>query len=361
MGRFENCEWYPVVAIPARNEAERLPRLFEALSGQSWLDKSGRRLDIVLVLNGCSDASARVATRCMARYPKLSIHLFEINFAVAEAHVGSARRFAMERALQMCRHSSRSVLLTTDADAAPTQHWIDANLRALNAGAAIVGGHILGDEAEEALLGPRFLRRAARQLQYAKLIDHLAALIDPLPYDPWPRHSDHTGASLAVRANVYAAVGGIPALPFREDLALVSRVRGAGYRLRHPLDVRVRVSARLDGRAPGGMADCIKAWLKAEEDGLPHLVEDPMSTSARLRKRRQYRAMSLERPVVTKRSSHSNSALSPRAAANLLTIPALIEVVAPDEPDASPGIPVEAAIHQIKQMIADAQSEARVA
>ena len=55
------------------------------------------------------------------------------------------------------------------------------------------------------------------------LADHLASLLDFVPHDPWPRHSDHTGASLAVRGDVYAAVGGIPPLPFREDIGFVAR------------------------------------------------------------------------------------------------------------------------------------------
>ena len=161
----------------------------------------------------------------------------------------------------------------TDADAIPRQDWVEANLCAIASGADVVGGHIVGNKQEEASLGPGFVRRAARHLYYAKLVDRLTSLVDPLPHDPWPRHSDHTGASLAVRSEVYAAVGGMSVLPFREDVAFVERVCRAGYRLRHPLDVQVTVSARLDGRAAGGMSDCLKTWLAAEEGGVPHLVE----------------------------------------------------------------------------------------
>jgi hypothetical protein len=149
-----------------------------------------------------------------------------------------------------------------------------------------VGGHIVGNSEEETLLGNGFARRAARHLYYAKLVDRLAYLVNPVPHDPWPRHSDHTGASLAVRCRVYSAVGGMPPMPFREDLAFVERVCRAGYLLRHPLDVRVTVSARLDGRAAGGMSDCLKRWVAAEHEGLPHLVEDPRAIVVRLLDRR---------------------------------------------------------------------------
>jgi hypothetical protein len=67
-------------------------------------------------------------------------------------------------------------------------------------------------------------------------------------------------------------------------VAFVQNARQAGFRLRHALDVRVQVSARLNGRAKGGMADCIQGWLRAEQLGLPHLVEDPAYLLRRLEK-----------------------------------------------------------------------------
>ena len=109
------------------------------------------------------------------------------------------------------------VILTTDADASPADSWVEANLRALAVGVDIVGGYIVGDPDEEARLGPGFLHRARLHARYGELRDELAALIDPLDHDPWPRHHDHTGGSLAVRSSVYRAVGGMDAVPFRED------------------------------------------------------------------------------------------------------------------------------------------------
>jgi GT2 family glycosyltransferase len=274
----------PIVAIPVRNEAERLPALLNGLAAQTWLERSDERLKIVLVLNNCDDGSAEVVKATAAGLANLSLDIIDVEFRSDDAHVGSARRMAMDRALEI--GGANSVLLTTDADAVPMPNWIEANLRAIEEGADIVGGHIIGDKAEEALLGSGFRRRAAKHLYYARLIDRLATLIDPVAHDPWPRHSDHTGASLAVRGEVYTATGGIPRLPFREDIAFVTKVCQAGYRLRHPLDVQVVVSARLEGRAAGGMADCLKTWVAAEEKRLPHLVEDPNAVAQRLRGQR---------------------------------------------------------------------------
>lgn len=318
-------------------------------------------MHVVIVVNNSDDGSAHIAAEAAARHPNLILDLIEVDFPAETAHVGSARRLAMERASRATTDPARSVLLTTDADATPTTTWIEANLRAVDLGADVVGGHIVGNEAEEVLLGTRFLQRAARQARYQNLVDRLAALIDPLPFDPWPRHCDHTGASLAVRGDVYAAVGGMPALPFREDLAFVSRVRSAGYRLRHSSDVRVKVSARLDGRAPGGMAECIRSWVWAEANDLPHFVENPHSVAARLSKRRSYRDLAFtERRKLSLAAHASGSASASSTMESVLSPSALIELFAPDEPDAPSNVPAETAITEIEGVIADTENEIRV-
>lgn len=273
--------------MPARNEADRLPILIAALDAQTWLDR-GERLTVVVVLNGCTDGSARVMRQLTAAYPRLDLRVIDVLLPGKEAHVGTARRMAMDAALRT-RLDVPLALITTDADAAPEPGWIEATLAALAAGADLVGGRIIGDPDEEAQLGPGFRRRADRHLHHAALVDRLAALLDPLPHDPLPRHSDHTGASLAVRGEVYEALGGLPALAFREDVAFVARARAAGYRLRHAPEVRVGVSARLVGRAPGGMADCLKSWIEAEAERAPHMVEPVDRLTVRLRRRRALR------------------------------------------------------------------------
>ncbi|MEH6719078.1 MAG: glycosyltransferase family 2 protein [Aurantimonas endophytica] len=346
---------HPVVAIPARNEAERVPRLVAALAAQSWLADRRRSLDVVIVLNNCSDTSADVLAAAGRLHPQICLHVLVVEFPSLQANAGTARRLALETARYRAADPDRTVLLTTDADGAPHPDWIDANLRSIAAGADLVGGLIVGDKAEEALLGDGFRRRAQRHAAYAGLCDRLTATLDPLPHDPWPRHHDHTGASLAVRADVYDAVGGLPALPQREDLAFVSRVRAAGFRLRHDPDVVVTVSARTFGRARGGMADCLKSWIAAEAAGRPHLVEAPKRVRQRALRRR------LLRSLAEAKGKREIAALADRLALRpadlhddggwLLTPEALIERHAPDEPDAPATVPVEAAMATMARLI----------
>jgi hypothetical protein len=239
------------------------------------------------VLNNCVDGSRQLIEAARSLYPGLRLEVVDIQLPWRRAHVGWARRIAMDRAYS--HRATSGVLLSTDADAVPAPNWIDATLDAIMAGADLVGGRIIGNKAEEAALGKSFVRRAMRHLEYAEMTDHLVSLMRPVVHDPWPRHSDHTAASLAVRSDVYAALGGIPPLPSGEDLAFVARTVTAGYRLRHPLDVRVGVSARLEGRARGGMADTLKEWVAAEAKDQPHLVEAPDSIFASLAAGRRQR------------------------------------------------------------------------
>ena len=322
------------MAIPARNEEALLPRLIASLNRQTILARTRAPLEVVIVLNNTTDGSRDAVAAAARSAPGLRLTLEEITYPAERAHVGSARRRAMEIAARL---RPDGVILTTDADAVPAEDWVEANLRAIAAGADLVGGRIVGDPEEEAGFGPGFQRRARLHVRYGALRDELAALIDPIGHDPWPRHQDHTGASLAVRAAVHAAVGGLDPLPFREDLAFVSKVRAAGFRLSHPLDARVMVSARTHGRAPGGMADCLRGWLRAEERGEPVLVEDPDAVEARLHRRRAIRDHVWPLPP--------GQAPAPVAE--------LVERFAADDPDAAATAPAEQAIARLENRIAE--------
>lgn len=334
----------PVVAVPARDEEARLPRLINALARQTALASLEDALDVVIVVNNSSDASARVASEAASCHPRLRLDLLDVAYPAHEAHVGTARRQAMDRAAVL---APDGIILTTDADAVPADDWIARTLDAFDGGADLVGGHIVGDPDEEARLGPGFARRASLHARYAQLRDELAALIDPLDHDPWPRHQDHTGASIAVRSATYRALGGLEPLPFREDLAFVAKVRAAGLRVVHPLDVVVTVSARTEGRAPGGMAACLRTWLQEEEALAPVLLECPARVEARLRLRKALRDLP---PASARAHLQAQGLLTSDDDAR--EVPALIEAHAADDPDAPASTPAVLAIADLEQRIA---------
>ncbi|MEF2552652.1 glycosyltransferase [Aurantimonas sp. A2-1-M11] len=347
------CGHLPIVAVPARNEEERLPALLRSLADQSWIARCGQFLDVVLVLNNTDDRS-RAAAEAAAAGTRLRLHVVECLFPAPFAHVGAARRLGMDLARTLSSEPERTVLLTTDADAVPSAGWIDANLSAIERGADLVGGRVVGDRREEALLGPAFGARVENYLCYAELCDRLACHVDPIPHDPWPRHRDHTGASLAVRASVYDAVAGLPATAFREDLEFVARVRRAGFSLRHDPAVWVEVSARTCGRAAGGMADTLAQWVADAEAGRPHLVEAPQRALARAVRRNLLREVGRADParlaVIATRLGLKPAELHD-ADGRVLPSYALIERFAPDEPDAPGMMPVVQAIAELGQLL----------
>src|SRR5579871_3133718 len=88
----------PIVAVPVRDEADRLPKLLRALARQSWISRTRQALPVMLVLNNCRDQSRAVATRFQEMAPELCLDIVKVEFPADSAHVGTARRLAMDRA-----------------------------------------------------------------------------------------------------------------------------------------------------------------------------------------------------------------------------------------------------------------------
>ena len=246
-----------VVCIPARDEAERLPRLLRSLAAQTGLPAGlSGALRVVVLANNCTDGTPDIVRRLEAEgaLASLALRLLEVRVEGAEAHVGTARRMALEAGADWLAEDGAAedgVLLTTDADAWAPPDWIAANLAALEQ-ADVVGGRLVIDA--DAEIAPALADLHARIERYWSAVRALEDILDPPAHDPAPRHGDHTAASLAMRAGLYRAVGGLPAIPCGEDNALVARLTRAGARLRHCPRVKIHVSDRHEGRVTGGMA-----------------------------------------------------------------------------------------------------------
>lgn len=258
----------PCVCVPARNEAERLGRLLAALAAQDYPDVT----PVVVALNNTIDASRSIVSACQRQHEgRLDIRLDEHDFEPELAHAGSARRRAMDLGAAWLGAGAGGVLVATDADARPPANWLTANLSAIAAGADIVGGALVLDDAEP--VADTVAARRGLLDRYWRAVRAIEDEIDPRPWDPAPRHGDHTGASLAVTVEAYRAAGGVPQLALGEDVALVAAVVSCGGLLAHPENVWVRVSPRVDGRTPGGMAAAMVAL--AEESERPSVLMLP--------------------------------------------------------------------------------------
>lgn len=245
-----------VVAIPVRDEAERLPDCLRAL------DDQGRKPDmVVLLLNNCVDNSEHIG-RQMRAYVGYELAIETRTLPVAIATAGEARRLAVSIA---AGHAGPcGLILTTDADATVPRDWVQRNVTALKA-TDLVCGRVTLNPAESARIPAHLHADDALECELLQLLDEIAWTVDPQVVDPWPRHTEEAGASLGMTASILMQVGGMPARPSGEDRALAHALRLIDARIRHDPGIVVTVSGRLEGRAAGGMADTIKRRMFCQD------------------------------------------------------------------------------------------------
>lgn len=230
-----------IVVVPARDEAARIGACLRALAAQR-LDP-GQSFAVVVVLDACRDDTGAVATDVAAAHG-LALELL----AGPGSGAGAARRAGMQRAAARLLDAGRpqGLIASTDADTRPAPDWLARQLAHALAGAEAIGGFVDLDPDELAAL-PRGVA-ARRAAQAAARLAQLHAT------EPGAEHHHFAGASLAVQAGVYAAVGGLDPLDALEDEAFGARLRAHGVAIVRPLDVRVTTSARADGRSRRGLA-----------------------------------------------------------------------------------------------------------
>jgi glycosyltransferase involved in cell wall biosynthesis len=270
-----------VVAIPARDEADRIEACLCALARQT------RQADAVLLLaNNCIDRTSAVAQALSVRLP-YPLHIRTHAFSATAASAGNARGLAMTYAAELAGHDG--ILLTTDADTVVAPEWIERNLQALAAGADLVCGRVTVDPTEAALIPMHLHADLALERELTELQDQLAARLDPDPADPWPRHAEAAGASLAVTVSAFERAGGIPAVPSGEDRAFVQALARIDARIRHDPTIAVTVSGRIHGRAPGGMADTIRRRMCRQDEFTDASLEPAVDAYRRIDFRRRVR------------------------------------------------------------------------
>lgn len=293
------------VVVPARDESARIENCLSALTNQ--IDCRGvpigsSRYEVILLANNCRDDTAALAREFERRHPQLILHVAEIEFSPERSFVGCARKLLMDEA---CRRlfllkRYKGIIACADGDTFVEPTWLTGILREVDAGADAVGGRIVANRGERMLLPPLAERIYLRQVAYGFLLAELEHQIDPDPEDPFPRHPNHNGASLAVTAATYAKIGGLPDVREEEDSALYKAILRSGARFRHSLGVRATTSARLDGRVEHGFSAGLNQFGKLEQNSPSFLVENVSASEIRLRARGMVRLLRHE--VQSKRS-----------------------------------------------------------
>ncbi len=218
------------VVVPAHQEAATLDRCLRALRATGrrvGLRHPGVQVQLLVVLDRCTDGSERV----LSRYPdvdRLAVSIGRVG-AVRAAGMAHARASALAAGLA----PERLWYAWTDADSVVPAGWLTAQLRARSAGADLFAGTVR-PLLDSWTLDPRVLQewRAG--------------------YQEGDGHPHAHGANLGVRADVLDRLGGLPGLSVGEDRWLVDAVDAAGGRV-HRSGYGVLTSARTTPRCTDGV------------------------------------------------------------------------------------------------------------
>ncbi|NYF15653.1 glycosyltransferase involved in cell wall biosynthesis [Microbacterium sp. AK009] len=218
------------VVVPVHDEEELLARCLASLTvAQEAAARAGARVEVVAVLDACTDRSAAIAA-------EFDVTLVE----VSAARVGTARRAGVSAALRRLDPADLAQvwIANTDADSVVPANWLTHQLTLMRAGSDLMLGTVR----------PDFADLAPAHVAYWRATHHRGR----------PPGNTH-GANLGVRGSVYRAAGGFTEVPEHEDVRLVEAARALGAIIT-PSDVaEVMTSGRFEGRTPGGYAAFVRA------------------------------------------------------------------------------------------------------
>lgn len=242
-----------VVVVPARDEEALVGGCIEALCAQRGMPAIG--WEILLILDGCLDGTATRARAALLEESGPLLH----EVAVSGRGAGGARAHGMDIACARLESVGRpdGLIATTDADSRVAPDWLVRQLEAVEAGAEAIGGRISLDLDLDHEDAPAAATLARRDEQ------HLARL-PTLRGDGPTEHPFFGGASIGITARGYRLVGGMEPVAALEDEGFARRIRRGGVSI-HRLDsVRVRTSARTEGRATRGLARdlSLAEWMR---------------------------------------------------------------------------------------------------
>ena len=277
------------VIVPVRNEAHHLIDTLDALRNQS--DADGMALDpaifeVLLLANNCTDHSYKVARQYQQRYPAFALHIEQIQLPVAKANIGTVRRLLMDAAHYRLTSTATGcgIIASTDGDTVVDTQWLYYIMLEMAKGNDAVGGRILTrpDRSQVRLFH-------LRDVMYRTLVAKAEAILDPNPHDPWPRHFQHFGASIAVTCQMYEQAGRLPEKPFLEDEAFYRALLRTDAKIRQSPQVKVFTSTRQQGRVAVGFSEQLRYWSKLNQLSKCQLAEPAEAVILRLRNRQALR------------------------------------------------------------------------
>ena len=211
------------IVIPAHNEKDTIAACVSAARAAGrHPGLAGEAAEVVVVLDGCSDATGFLAAQAGA-----------MTVSVRARRVGTAR--AAGAALMLARGARW--LAFTDADTLVAPDWL---VDQLSLGADAVCGTVGVDD-------------WSPHGEHADLLHaHFLAT-----YHDHDGHRHVHGANLGISADAYRRAGGFRHLDCSEDVDLVRALQSTGATVAWSAKPRVVTSARKEARASGGFAHAL--------------------------------------------------------------------------------------------------------
>ena len=261
-----------VFAVPAKDEEESIAACIRSLENQ--YDAMGKRIpwseyEALILINNTTDDTIQKALK-VRRHP--GIHIVSVQLPAPHAHIGWARRLAMEWSSERLKrgHQLKGIIVSTDADSQVASDFIYELRRSFtNPEVSAVGASLRVEEVVSdglfASLRNYFtlegkLRQAAQKHATFDLM-----------------HSHFSGAGFAVRQCVYEAVGGLTPFPYNEDKHFYYKLLQRDARISMNERLLVHTSGRLAGRTEWGMAAQFRQWQQVAESGAPLFVSSAQS------------------------------------------------------------------------------------
>ena len=224
------------VIVPAHDEELLVGACLDAVSVARDRVEAAHpdvRVQIVLVLDRCTDGTERIARSRM-----------DVELVVCDqANVGSARAAGSRHAIASADVPlDRLWLAHTDADSRVDAGWLEEHLAHAASGAEVLLGSVR----------PARQDLSAEQHAAWELRAVAARALGAVP-------EQVHGANLGTLAAAYERIGGFRAMALAEDVDLVELARSAGLRIAVTDRAPVTTSARVAGRAPGGYASYVLA------------------------------------------------------------------------------------------------------
>lgn len=265
-----------IVTVPAHNEESCIANCLESLADQRSVFGMGvnaKDFEILVLCHNCTDSTFAIACNFKRNHKNLKVIVLKTDRPEVN-NIGAVRRILMRIASSRIS-SVKGYIAMTDADTVMHPYWMANVLGYFGSGYGLICGRIQIDR-------EGILKKANKTLtlkrRYDELREHLENSMVRYVSDPAPKHSDNSGPNMAVRADVYHGVGGMPPIGFCEDISFYDSVLWGGHTIRHcPLTI-VTTSGRVDPRAPWGFGAELRTWGEAgkahcEVEGIEALLQ----------------------------------------------------------------------------------------